>query len=141
MTKGGRRGRLFPSSFEIGHWSFVSSLVGHWWGIRHSPKGPVGPMLSRVAENLYWIGRYVERAENVARLLIDAFQLGLEAGGLADDGPRPLDGVLAILNCGPAFRERAAGPAGESTEALLRFLTLERTGSTSILDVVDRARE
>ncbi|MEO0465470.1 MAG: alpha-E domain-containing protein [Pseudomonadota bacterium] len=26
-------------------------------------------MLSRVAENLFWIGRYVERAENVARLI------------------------------------------------------------------------
>ena len=27
------------------------------------------PMLSRLAENLYWMGRYVERAENTARLL------------------------------------------------------------------------
>ncbi len=26
-------------------------------------------MLSRIAENLYWTGRYIERAENVARLL------------------------------------------------------------------------
>ena len=26
-------------------------------------------MLSRVAENLFWIGRYVERAENIARLV------------------------------------------------------------------------
>ena len=26
-------------------------------------------MLSRTAENLYWLSRYVERAENIARLL------------------------------------------------------------------------
>ena len=26
-------------------------------------------MLSRVAENVYWMSRYVERAENAARLL------------------------------------------------------------------------
>ncbi|MGA1008767.1 MAG: alpha-E domain-containing protein, partial [Sedimenticolaceae bacterium] len=26
-------------------------------------------MLSRVAENLYWLGRYLERAENTARLI------------------------------------------------------------------------
>ena len=26
-------------------------------------------MLSRIAENLYWIGRYIERVENTARLL------------------------------------------------------------------------
>jgi len=26
-------------------------------------------MLSRTAENLYWMGRYMERAENMARIL------------------------------------------------------------------------
>ena len=26
-------------------------------------------MLSRVAENLYWVARYIERAENTARLI------------------------------------------------------------------------
>ena len=26
-------------------------------------------MLSRIAESLFWIGRYVERADNTARLL------------------------------------------------------------------------
>src|SRR4051812_45434296 len=39
-------------------------------------------MLSRVAENLYWISRYVERAENVARLLDVGFHLELDASGL-----------------------------------------------------------
>ncbi|MDQ1702919.1 MAG: hypothetical protein QOF57_2171, partial [Frankiaceae bacterium] len=29
-------------------------------------------MLSRIAESLFWIGRYVERADDTARLL-DAF--------------------------------------------------------------------
>ena len=28
-----------------------------------------GPMLSRIAESLYWIGRYIERAEDTARIL------------------------------------------------------------------------
>ena len=27
-------------------------------------------MLSRVADSIYWMSRYVERAENVARLLM-----------------------------------------------------------------------
>ncbi|MCA1691882.1 MAG: alpha-E domain-containing protein, partial [Actinobacteria bacterium] len=26
-------------------------------------------MLSRIAESLYWVGRYVERAEDTARIL------------------------------------------------------------------------
>ena len=27
------------------------------------------PLLSRVADSVYWIGRYIERAENVARFI------------------------------------------------------------------------
>ena len=27
------------------------------------------PLLSRVADSVYWMGRYVERAENVARFI------------------------------------------------------------------------
>jgi uncharacterized alpha-E superfamily protein len=35
-------------------------------------------MLSRVAENLYWMGRYVERATNIARLLEVNYHLSLD---------------------------------------------------------------
>src|SRR6476469_226307 len=36
------------------------------------------PVLSRIAESLYWIGRYVERAEDTARLLDVPYHLLLE---------------------------------------------------------------
>ena len=36
------------------------------------------PVLSRIAESLYWIGRYVERAEDTARLLDVHYHLLLE---------------------------------------------------------------
>ncbi|MDP1670885.1 MAG: alpha-E domain-containing protein, partial [Alphaproteobacteria bacterium] len=32
-------------------------------------------MLSRTAENIYWLARYVERAENIARLLDVALRM------------------------------------------------------------------
>ena len=78
-------------------------------------------MLSRVAENLYWISRYVERAENVARLLDVGFHLELDAAGLDGDGleidpdgpgadPAPIASVLSILACRDAF-EHATAPA------------------------------
>ena len=35
-------------------------------------------MLSRIAESLYWIGRYVERAEDTARLLDVTYHLLVE---------------------------------------------------------------
>jgi len=94
-------------------------------------------MLSRVAENTYWIGRYVERADSVARLLIDASQLQLDAAG-PSGGPRPLENVLAILNCRAAFDETATGTTGE---AVVRFLALERGSGTSVVDMIGRARE
>ncbi len=37
-------------------------------------------MLSRVAENLYWLGRYLERAENIARLADVSHHVSVEAG-------------------------------------------------------------
>ncbi len=72
-------------------------------------------MLSRVAENLYWISRYVERAENVARLLDVGFHLELDASGLSGDvgGQGPIESVLTILACRDAF-EATHGPGRRS---------------------------
>lgn len=41
-------------------------------------------MLSRVANALYWIGRYLERAENVSRLLLVTADVSVEIEGLDD---------------------------------------------------------
>ena len=40
-------------------------------------------MLSRVAERLYWLGRYIERAENTARLVMVNNNLLLDLPGSA----------------------------------------------------------
>ncbi len=62
-------------------------------------------MLSRVAENLFWMSRYLERAENVARLLDIGLYLELDAGGLpVEDGSAPVEIALNILACRDAFR-------------------------------------
>ncbi len=37
-------------------------------------------MLSRVAENLFWLGRYLERAENIARMARVEHEVSLESG-------------------------------------------------------------
>jgi uncharacterized alpha-E superfamily protein len=99
-------------------------------------------MLSRVAENLYWISRYVERAENVSRLLDVGFHLELDATALsAETGTLgPIESVLTILACRDAF-ERAHGPSDKHRDAVLRFLTFERQNSHSILSMLAKARE
>jgi len=102
-------------------------------------------MLSRVAENLYWISRYVERAEGLARLLEDAHSMSLEdevrAGG--DD---PLGNVLLMLNATREFdRMREADGFDrslvEQRNAVLSFLTFDKACGASICDSVARARE
>ena len=53
-------------------------------------------MLSRIAESLFWIGRYVDRADNTARLLDLHFNVLLEEMDLPEDVanrfPRELSG-------------------------------------------------
>jgi uncharacterized alpha-E superfamily protein len=97
-------------------------------------------MLSRVAENLYWISRYIERAENVARLLDDAFHLELDAASLLSDrgGQSPLHHVLTILACKDGFQRRHGS---QERHEMLRFLTFERQHAQSILAMIARARE
>ena len=45
-------------------------------------------ILSRVADALYWMGRYLERAENVTRLLIVTEEMGSEVMGLDEEVAR-----------------------------------------------------
>lgn len=98
-------------------------------------------MLSRVAENLYWISRYVERADNVVRLLADAFQMELETGRTWVDGPRPLERVLKILSIDIQSIQDENVPSVERIEEILRELTFERKNDYSVLSMLGRARE
>ena len=115
------------------------------------PRDACHPMLSRVAENLYWISRYVERAEGLARLLEDAHSMELEGAARAD-GTGPLDNVMRMLKARDAFERfwDAAGPlpggggdrpAAEKRDAALRFLTFGRASGASIRASVAHARE
>lgn len=109
-------------------------------------------MLSRVAENLYWISRYVERAENVARLLDVGFHLELDAASVSREGDdlSPTESVLTILACRDSF-EKAHGPSQAGSggrgaaeahrDAVLRFLTFDRQHTHSIVAMLARARE
>ena len=54
-------------------------------------------MLSRIAESLYWIGRYVERAEDTARITDVNYHHTLEMGALADAPERRRQHWEALL--------------------------------------------
>src|SRR5256885_16398098 len=71
-------------------------------------------MLSRIAESLFWIGRYVERADDTARIL-DAFLARLLEDPWSDEDAacRPL---LAILGVSATDEKRLT--AGDALERL-----------------------
>ncbi|AMV39285.1 alpha-E domain-containing protein [Planctomyces sp. SH-PL62] len=95
-------------------------------------------MLSRVAESLYWMGRYIERAENVARLVDIGLFIELDAEIGSGEGFAPVEIALRILSC----REDLPMDVGVSSrDAALRFLTFDRGNHQSILSMIARARE
>src|SRR5262249_111087 len=96
-------------------------------------------MLSRVAESLFWMSRYVERAENLARLLDIGLDLELDAGAQEGRGDAPpVEMALNILSCRDAY---LANHALTDREAVLDFLTFDRRNPQSILGMIGRARD
>lgn len=90
-------------------------------------------MLSRVAESLYWMSRYLERAEHTARLIDVDFELRLDQSpeGGSDRGWRLLEALQAPVP--------DDGKIDSST--LTHILTLDKTNSSSIISCVAAARE
>ncbi|GAB4156107.1 MAG: alpha-E domain-containing protein [Cyanobacteria bacterium J069] len=92
-------------------------------------------MLSRVANSIYWLNRYIERAENVARFVDVNLNLLLDSPmGVAQQW-EPL-----VLTTGDLelFRESY----GEGTaDNVIRFLTFDPKYPNSILSCLQMARE
>ncbi|MEQ1440019.1 alpha-E domain-containing protein [Fontimonas sp. SYSU GA230001] len=93
-------------------------------------------MLSRVAEDLYWFGRYVQRAENTARLVSVHSDLVL-------DLPRNIEvgwsALVEILGAGTQFAERHGSDSGETN--VVHFLVLDPANPGSVASSLSRARE
>lgn len=92
-------------------------------------------MLSRVADSIYWMSRYIERAENVARFIDVNDNLTLGEG-------IDLGGQWAPLVYTTGDQELFAELYGEPQRAaVLRFLAFDPRNPNSILSCVMAARE
>ena len=86
-------------------------------------------MLARVADSLYWLGRYAERAEHMARLSAVMLSAATDRTDAADQAAR-----IALASIGdPA-------PAAEAMDAA-RALVLDREGTVSVVASLANARE
>ncbi len=92
-------------------------------------------MLARAAERVYWTGRYLERAENTARVVQQYSQLLLD---LPDEVGVGWDELVRIFGASGAFTARS----GESDEAaVFRFLVSDPDSPSSLATSIRMARE
>ncbi len=92
-------------------------------------------MLSRVAESIYWMNCYIERAENVARYIDANYHMILDLPRGATEQWQPLvnttgDDALFAERYGEASRDK-----------VIQFLTFDRHNPNSILSCLRAARE
>ncbi|MGO9443249.1 MAG: alpha-E domain-containing protein [Thiobacillaceae bacterium] len=92
-------------------------------------------MLSRVAEALYWMTRYLERAENTARLINGTAQVVLD---LPRGASFRWDNLISVVGLDNQFRELYEEADEDS---VMRFLILDERNPSSIVSCVHNARE
>jgi len=94
-------------------------------------------MLSRTADHLYWMSRYVERAESLARLVDAHYRMSL-LPQYADSLAQSLSSTMNALHMEHAYRERheAVVPL-----AVFEFVSLDRDYPGSIVNCLKAARE
>lgn len=96
-------------------------------------------MLSRVAECLFWMSRYIERAENTARFVDVNQELTLDAeGGTDAASSRQWEPIVAITGDRELFASRY--PAA-TRKNVLQFLAFDDEYPNSILSCLKSARE
>jgi uncharacterized alpha-E superfamily protein len=92
-------------------------------------------MLSRVAESVHWMSRYIERAENVARFIAVNLNLMLD---LPVGSSQQWQALVDVTGDARAFATRY-GPATERN--VIQFLTVDPENPNSIVSCLGMARE
>ena len=94
-------------------------------------------MLSRTADHLFWMSRYMERAENTARMLNVSYEASLlpQSAAAAQAG---WEGILSISELEPSYRALY----GEVTpKGVMDFMVKDMDNPSSIVSCLQAARE
>ena len=95
-------------------------------------------MLSRDADSLYWLSRYVERAENLARVLDVAYRMA--SMPLSYNGVNSNEWEFALVTAG-AMEEFQQVYDEVTPENVIEFLAFSETNPSSIQRCFDTARQ
>jgi uncharacterized alpha-E superfamily protein len=89
-------------------------------------------LLARSAENIFWLARYIERAENLTRILDVNATFSRDRGGTLDWLP-----VLQLNADEQRFFERNTAA---TADAVLSFYVIDRDNLSSVVNTISRAR-
>ena len=91
-------------------------------------------MLGRTANGLYWMFRYIERAENIARLIDAGLRMSLTRSGVTDDD---WDGVLQSAGVREPY-----GEMHDKTTSVdaIDYLLRERANPSSVMSCFESGR-
>ncbi|HEV8603945.1 MAG TPA: alpha-E domain-containing protein [Tepidisphaeraceae bacterium] len=101
-------------------------------------------MLARAAESLYWLSRYVERSEHLARLIHENLQLLTDVGELAARVKHDLwQGILRMFGVDqlPEAQAVLAGTDEQVAQHMSAYMTFDAANAGSILSCIVNARE
>lgn len=94
-------------------------------------------MLSRTADHLYWMSRYIERAENTARLLDIAYQTSLQPQS-ADESEQTWRSLISISELNSLFGGKYTVINGRN---VMEFMVADESNLSSIFNCLRAARE
>jgi uncharacterized alpha-E superfamily protein len=95
-------------------------------------------MISRVASHCFWLGRYLERAESMARMLFVTRNLALDAELSPRQCWKP---VLIVSGEEPRFVAKLGEAAVEDADVVQQYLTWNTEHGLSIASSIASARE
>ena len=94
-------------------------------------------MLSRTADHLFWLGRYIERAENTARMLDIAYQTSLQPQS-AQESEQSWRSLVSISELNGLFGTKYAAINGRN---VMEFMVADESNLSSIYNCLRAARE
>ena len=94
-------------------------------------------MLSRTADHLFWMARYMERAENTARMLDVNYQASLMPQ-TADEAEKGWKGLLGISELSSDYAKRYGDLV---PDAVMRYMIGDAENGSSIRSCLQAARE
>lgn len=90
-------------------------------------------MLSRVADSLYWMSRYLERTDSILRILKINY-------ASSQDSPEDFSWT-PVLRIFGRLDDEAISAMGENSRQVLQYMVLDRDDPGSVFNMVTQARE